>query len=486
MTGDYSPQTILDFLPDAVIVTDTEGIITSVNARTEELFGYSSNELLGKPVDLLVADELRDHHRSLRQAYYTNLTVRPMGVGLPLRGQRKDGSSFPVEVSLSPYAMPDGVLIISIIRDLTERVELQDALREGEERYRTLLDQSPEPIIVHSVGTIVYVNDAVLRLYRLTSRDEMVGKSFLDFVPAEYRDEIRERMREFPTSTMSQMTRLIKTAGFDGKPIYIEVIAARIMYRGQPAAQIILRDMTERMEREEELKRSREELRDLSSHLQSAREAERAAIARELHDELGSALTALKMDLASLEEAVQDGTGEESREARAERLSSMALLIDDTVHTMRRIVTELRPALLDSLGLIAAIEWHAEEFQQRTGIECRLAPHPDEIEIDKDRATSVFRIFQETLTNVARHAEATRVDVDFQITGSRLTLRVHDNGRGIRPEELNRPHSFGLLGMRERALIHRGEVTIEGEPGAGSTVTMRLPLDDAGAATEGS
>jgi signal transduction histidine kinase len=282
------------------------------------------------------------------------------------------------------------------------------------------------------------------------------------------------------------MTRLIKTTGFDGKPMFIEVIAARIMYRGQPAAQIILRDMTSRMAQEEELRRSREELRDLSSYLQSAREAERAAIAREIHDELGSALTALKMDLASLEEAVQDETGDESRETRADRLASMASLIDDTVRTMRRIVTELRPALLDSLGLIAAIEWHAEEFQQRTGIECRLGPHPDDIVIDKDRATSVFRIFQETLTNVAKHAQATQVDVTMQIGGAQLTLRVHDNGRGIRSDELNRPHSFGLLGMRERALIHQGEVTIDGRPGEGTTVTLRLPLENSGASREGS
>jgi two-component system sensor histidine kinase UhpB len=154
------------------------------------------------------------------------------------------------------------------------------------------------------MGTIVYVNDAVLRLFHLTSRDDMIGKSWIDFVPAEHREEMRERMQRFPTSPVSQMTRMIQTTGFDGKPVYIEAIAARIMYRGQPAAQIILRDMTARIAQEEELRRSREELRDLSSYLQSAREAERTAIARELHDELGSALTALKMDLASLEEAV--------------------------------------------------------------------------------------------------------------------------------------------------------------------------------------
>jgi PAS domain S-box-containing protein len=485
MEADYSSQTILDFLPDAVIVSDSGGIITSVNTRTEQLFGYSSHELLGMQVDQLVPDELRGSHGRDRRAYYQSKAVRPMGRGKPLRGKRKDGSTFPVEISLSPYAIPGEDLVISIIRDVTEREQLEDALREGEARYRILLDQSPEPIVVHALGTVVYVNEAAVQLFRLKSPDEMIGRPWLDFIPAEHVDAVRERLREFPTSGTAQTTRMFKVTGFDGEAIYIEAIAARIMYRGQPAAQIMLRDMTERITQEEELRRSREELRNLSSHLQTTREAERAAVARELHDELGSALTALKMDLASLEELGHEADRDAGWDQLTERIASMASLIDDTVRTMRRIVTELRPALLDSLGLIAAIEWHAEEFQQRTGIECRLGPHPDDLTIDKERATSVFRIFQETLTNVARHAGASSIDVEFQLRNGTLMLRVTDDGRGIAEDQLAHTQSFGLLGMRERALLLRGELTIEGTAGKGTTVTLRLPLEESGTTEAG-
>jgi PAS domain S-box-containing protein len=476
MEQPFTPQAILDFLPDAVIVTDIGGRITSVNQRAESMFGYVAASLIGSSVALLVPDDVRMNHHTHIEKYASSPAVRQMGKGFPLRGRRSDGSCFPAEISLSPHTHDGATHIICIVRDVSDRQFLEDEIREGEERYHTLLDQSPEPIVVHSMGTVVYANNAMVRLLLLNSADDMIGHQLMEFVPPDHIDEARRHIEEGPQSGETRNTWIVKTRRRDGRILYLDAIAAWVVYRGQPAAQVILRDLSELMEREEELRASREELRNLSSYLQSAREAERTSIARELHDELGSALTALKMDVQSLDELIPPDGHASVRHEFEERIATMSSLIDSTVQTMRRIVTELRPALLDSLGLIAAIEWHAEEFEQRTGVSCRLGPHPDEVTIDRDRATAVFRIFQETLTNVARHAAASRVDVDLRIEDTSLLLAVADNGRGFSADSASNSTSFGILGMRERALIFQGELTISGEPGIGTIVTLRIPL----------
>jgi signal transduction histidine kinase len=186
-------------------------------------------------------------------------------------------------------------------------------------------------------------------------------------------------------------------------------------------------------------------------------------VAREIHDQLGQALTAIKIEVCSL-----------TRE-RSQQSEPILRLIDQTIESVRRISTELRPRVLDDLGLMATVEWAAEEFQRRTGTECRLDVPSDDIAIDRESATALFRILQETFTNIARHANATRVDVRLAREGSALTLEVHDNGTGIREEQRAADSSLGILGMRERALLLGGELAISGAPGEGTTVKVRIP-----------
>jgi signal transduction histidine kinase len=242
-----------------------------------------------------------------------------------------------------------------------------------------------------------------------------------------------------------------------------------------PAIERELREAAVRRERrqaEEQLKHSHEQLRRLTARLHSAREQERAHIAREVHDELGQVLTGLKMDLQRLSTELQRDCP--SLLGRAE---GMMELIDSAVRTIRKISTELRPGILDTLGLSAAIEWQAREFQARTQISCDLLAPFEEVQLDLDRTIAVFRIFQETLTNVARHAGATRVRVSLSRQDGSLLLKVQDNGRGITDRERDKPESFGLLGMRERALMFDGEIAITGLPRQGTTVTLQMPID---------
>jgi signal transduction histidine kinase len=220
------------------------------------------------------------------------------------------------------------------------------------------------------------------------------------------------------------------------------------------------------------LMRSREQLRSLAARLQSIREEERSKIAREVHDVLGQALTGIKMDATWIQTRL-----EENQTKLVARTKSMLALIDSTVQMVRRIATELRPGLLDNLGLVAAIEWQAGEFQARTGIMCRINANLRDATIASDAATAVFRIFQETLTNVARHAQATAVSVDLGEQEGRIILQVTDNGRGIDLVEVMQSKSVGLLGMRERAAILGGELAISGAPGQGTTVVLSLPMN---------
>lgn len=228
---------------------------------------------------------------------------------------------------------------------------------------------------------------------------------------------------------------------------------------------------------------SREQLRDLAAHLESVREEERTRIAREIHDELGQALTGLKMDLSWMDRRISE-TEEETRKALlSEKLKSSIKLVDTTIQSVRKIATELRPGVLDDLGLTAAIEWQALEFQERTGIRCELELPEEDLLLDQDRSSAIFRIFQELLTNIARHADATCATISLIKRTSRITLEVRDNGRGIEEEEISHAKSFGILGMRERALLLGGEFHIAGAPGEGTKVILDIPLDVAKSAT---
>jgi signal transduction histidine kinase len=221
---------------------------------------------------------------------------------------------------------------------------------------------------------------------------------------------------------------------------------------------------------EDELRRSFDQLRALAARLHSVREEERARVAREIHDELGQALTSIKLEAASL---IRELPGDAKQQSN--RAESIVKLADETIRAVQRIATELRPGILDDLGLVAAVEWAVEEFQARTGTKCHVSLPDSDIDMDPERATALFRILQETLTNVARHANATEVDVRLAKEDGTLTLEIHDNGKGIGEEQLSVGRSLGILGMRERALLLGGELIISGAPGCGTTVRVRIP-----------
>ncbi len=275
----------------------------------------------------------------------------------------------------------------------------------------------------------------------------------------------RERSRLTPVifltaaaDEMSSMFRGYEVGAVDylQKPVVPEILKSKVAV------------FVELHRKSERLKESEDKLRRLAAHLISVREEERAHIAREIHDELGQVLTGLKMEVTWLAKRLRD-------KPLIEKTDSMCKLIDTTVQTVRKIATGLRPEMLDDMGLIAAVGWQAKEFQKRTGIRCR-AKLPPEVKFDMDISTTMFRIFQEILTNVARHSRATRVDIELIVSEERVGLEVTDNGVGIADSDLNGKKSLGLLGMHERALLFGGEVRVTGTPGHGTRVSVSIPV----------
>lgn len=255
------------------------------------------------------------------------------------------------------------------------------------------------------------------------------------------------------------------------KPLVPEVLKSKVsvfveLHRKSTE---LAREIAVRRAAEQRVRESEEKLRALAAHLISVREQERAHVAREIHDELGQVLTGLKMDIAWLGRQLQDG-------ALRDKTDSIGRIVDSTVHTVRRIATRLRPEVLDDMGLVAAVGWQATDFQKRTGIRCRVVLPPESEAFPEDVAVTVFRIFQEILTNVARHARASRVDVVLARDGERLVLEVADNGIGIKQEETDKKLSLGLLGMQERALRLGGTVEVSGASGQGTRVAVSIPI----------
>ena len=354
-------------------------------------------------------------------------------------------------------------------QDITARIQLEDALA----RYAAVIESSEDAIITKTLtGTILSWNPGAERLYGYRA-EEVEGHPISILFPTERRDEWErtlDRVRRGEHVEHQETVRVRR----DGSRVHVSVSVSPIK---DPAGRVvgassIARDITERRQVAEALARSRSQLQAFAGRLRSARETERTQIAREIHDELGQALTALKMDLFSLKRSVP----EPLRERLLAKTDGMAALIDQMVDKVRTLASDLRPAVLDNLGLVAAIEWAVHQFGRRTGIRCLLDLPPEQVPFEPERSTDIFRILQEALTNIARHAGATQVDIHLRATPGEVVLEVHDNGRGITECEIVDTRSFGLLGMRERALSWGGEVGVHAAPQGGTSVTLCIPL----------
>ena len=354
----------------------------------------------------------------------------------------------------------------------SEHKRVMETIRKSEEEFRGLFENSPIGMYRTTPdGSLLMANSALVHMLGYSSFEELAERNLEKerYHPEYPRLDFKRRM-EHERKITGQESAWKRQ---NGKYIFV-LESARAVYDENGNLlyyEGLAEDITERKQFEEELKSSREKLRNLSMYLQSAKEKERIMIAREIHDELGQILTALKMDLSWLGDKLP-----EDQEPLLEKMNSMLKLLNNAIHSVKRICTELRPSILDDLGFIAALEWQAEEFQKRTDIRCELTVNTRSIILNQDYSIALFRIFQESLTNIARHAGATKVKITLKKDSCQLVLNMSDNGKGITEKQISNPDSFGLIGMQERVYFMQGEFKIIGRRNKGTTVIIRIPL----------
>lgn len=428
--------------------------------------GYRVDELIGRSSMLLVHPEDREQVARRAKAMLRGKGKTPH----VFRIHTKDGQTRWIMETVTPIRFRGKKAILGNSMDITEQKEAQGKLAELEALEASILESIPHAVIGLRDRKIFFANDGVEKVFGWKPR-ELIGQEprLLSLTQEEFEliDKLLystlERRRTFAVEYPCRRK--------DGAEIQCSISAARIGERLEHQSIVVtFENITYRKQFEKEIELSRGRLRDLSMHLQTVREKERTRIARELHDELGQLLTALNTGIILLKKKIPP-----EQPHLAERTQSMKDLIDMTMQTVKRIYMDLRPGMLDHLGLPVAMDWQCQEFQKRTGIQCSVDVEPEDMEPSKDASITVFRILQETLTNVAKHSRATRVNVSLREVEDDLELVVKDNGRGIREEDLHKPKSFGLLGIRERVDFRGGEVKIAGKKGKGTTVTVRMP-----------
>jgi len=558
---------------DAIVSTDLTGVVDSWNPAAERLYGYRSDEMIGRPISVLEPSDRLGETAALRERL---MRGEPPPQCDTIR-KRSDGTVVPISVHLSPILDTDGKLtgVSAIYRDMTDRKRAEEAIahvasfprmnpmpivevdaagrisfmnpaaerlfpelravspvhpfvadawslvgeaqgagtvsrsrevRVGErwylqdvyalpdhshlriyashiterkrveetrERLAALIESSEDTIISATTdGTILTWNRAAERLFGYTAQ-EAIGKSISITFPPERAEEMQRNIRSFNRgqSVGPYETERVRS---DGRVISVAVTLSPIKDgSGSVVGALgIVRDVTERKRDEEALLRSQTELRALARRLQSVREEEHTRMARDIHDELGQALTALRLDLSWLGKKLPEAGAAVQR-----RIGAMVALTDNTIEAGRRIVAELRPPILDDLGLAPSLEWYVQHFAKRAGLRYEWDPGPAELAVDRELAVIAYRIVQEALTNVARHAQAKHVAVRLGEKDGALTIEIRDDGRGISEDAVTSPHSLGIVGMRERALVRGGSLAVCRLPGGGTSVRVTIPIE---------
>jgi len=470
----------LESIPIPACLVDRDSRFIKVNQSFCDVFGHTMQDLLKADFrDLLHPDDhletaspMQMFHQAAEDGHFEKRCVHKLG------------HIIWVSATISQVQNSEGrnQFFITQLRDITRYKQMEEDLRQTRNLLHGIIEGTLDAFYMKDKqGRYLVINPAGAHLFG-KNVEEIIGKSDEELHSPENMEQILDIDRQ-----------VMEIGGAKTYELAIQVTGSmrvflftKSPYRNHSGEIIGLvgigRDITDHQRSAENLENSRAELRALSARLQSVREEERMRIAREIHDELGQVLTGLKIDVVSLAKKISEPDTLTDWSLVKSKTQSIANLINNAILTVRKISTELRPGLLDAVGLMAAIEWQAKEFEKRTGIKCKLIMPNSSIVLDEDRSIAIFRIFQEILTNVTRHSQATEVSIKIENRKAYLFLEARDNGRGIKASEFSNPKSLGLLGMRERALLLGGEVSIRGIQGKGTTVTLRVPLENKEAA----
>ena len=474
-------SSIMAAIPHAVIGLEDRSI-TFANHAVESLFGWKPHELIGKSMRVLFRSDQEFYQEGRK--FYSQLESKQT-FSMEFTYRHKEGSDVVCLTSVSRIDDATGgagnTRLVATHTDITEKRRAEERLQESQRVLSTLIGNLPGMAYRRKPGKdwpVEFISEGSFDLTGYRSADLVDSKvtSYRQLIHPNDRKAVWQKVKESLKAGehFEMMYRIIRA---DRK---VRWVWERGMGIYSPSGKIVaveglITDVTEYKEAQQELEQSRRQLSIHAEHLHVLLEGVRTEIAREIHDELGQILSALKMDLFWLSRKVLG----ESAEV-IDKIQSMMLLIDSTIKTVERILVTLRPSMLDELGLTTAIEWLGEEFQGRTGIVCEaiLEPAPERLITDEKISTALFRICQEALTNITRHARATGVQIVLRTVGGQIELKVSDNGIGISKQDIKKSDSFGILGIRERVNLLGGRMNIAGRKGKGTVLRVRIPLRD--------
>jgi PAS domain S-box-containing protein len=483
-----------DNAPIGMAVIDFNCRFRRVNAALCRALDYSPAELLQhRLADITHADDVGRGVTLTQQLLRGEIPC----YRIEKRFIKRNGSIAWLDVTAVLMRDDDGVPLygLAMIEDITDRKRSEEALRASEERYRSFVVNSSEGIwrldveepidvklppeeqisLFYKHGYLAECNDAMARMHGYNRADDVLGLRFGD-----------SKFTSHPANT-NVMRKLIaakyrllnlETAHFDnlGGTRYFSSNLIGIIVNGMLLRVWgVQRDQTELRTTALKLEHAHQQSRQLSGYLQRLREKEKAKLSRELHDTIGQALASIKIQAALLNKSIAT-SGQVDVDHVTRELDEIGRSLDETMHSVKAISTELRPGVLDKFGLAAAIEWQCQEMSRRLKIDCKASVPQHELNIPPEISTALFRILQEALTNVAVHADADTVHVDLVVSDSAVSLVIADNGRGITREEIKAPNALGLLGMRERVEFLKGSFTVSGAPGRGTTIRATFNL----------
>ncbi len=472
---------LFDQSPDGILLIDQTGKVIEFNEAAHRQLGYSREEFAKLSISdidpFANTEEIRSRIKGILNDGKAEFDVTH---------RTKHGKLRDFHISTKAIVLSGIPFVHAIWRDITERKQVEEKLTRSEEKFRTLFESATDAILIMDLeGNFIDINTTAYERLGYT-KEEMMSMHLTELLSTEFADRAHERIEHLTKHGHAKFESAYITK--NGTFMPVEVNTRTIDFETGKAIFSIIRDITERkkaedmlrrshdelelrvLERTSELKTSREQLRSLAAHLQSVREEERITIAREIHDELGQMLLALSMELRWFRDKYGD------HQEIGYKVESILHTLNATIKSVKRICTELRPSILDDFGIVDAMQWHASEFQKRSGIECKVDAGQDDVELDKEQRTALFRIFQEALTNVLKHAKATSVTARLTLENDSVILEIMDNGKGITDAELLKPQSFGLMGMRERVYPWGGNIEITGDKVRGTTLKVTIPL----------
>jgi len=487
-------QLAFEHAPMGMAIVDFDYRLRRVNQALCNALGYEADELLKRKfIEITHPDDVQRDKNLADQLFRGEIP----SYRLEKRFITKEGTLAWLDLTALLVRTKAGKPLygLAMVDDITDRKQSQQALRTSEERYRSFVVNSSEGIwrleieepvetslsideqvsALYKHGYLAEANDALARMYGYDRADDIVGARFGELAevaqpttPTALRDWITNnyRLREWKTEIINTHhgRRCLSIS-------LLGIVVNGMLLR----AWGVHTDVTEQRAMTEALATSHRQLRLLSSHLQAVREKERTDLARELHDSLGQSLTSIKIALSVMQEDLGKN-GSQPNSKIVDRFGEINKQLTETIGAVKAISTELRPGVLDKFGLAAAIEWQCREFSRRTGIKCEFKTPRVKVDLPAESATALFRILQEALTNISRHARATEVKIFLRVGKRDASLTITDNGKGITREELNAPESLGLLGMRERAESIGGSFSIDSTPQKGTVVLVRTKV----------